>query len=221
MIIFLENVLSPAHIGAFVKVLDSEDLFESGSRTAGRVAKSQKQNLQALNSKPEVSRILTQVRQDLNKHPDFRGFAIPAKLGRVMVSRYEPGMHYGSHFDDAFIEGVRTDLSFTLFLSEPESYTGGELELTTPSGSQAIKLPAGCAIVYPSDHLHSVLPVTAGVRLSVVGWVQSRVKSSEQRSLLHELTEAIKAFEDTSTDNTNALTRLKFVRNNLLRMWAD
>lgn len=208
-------------MGAFVKVLEDNALFESGSRTAGKVAKSQKQNLQALNAKPEISRILTQVREDLNRHPDFRGFAIPAKLGRVMVSRYEPGMHYGSHFDDAFIDGVRTDLSFTLFLSEPDTYVGGELELTTPSGSQAIKLPAGCAIVYPSDHLHAVLPVTQGVRLSVVGWIQSRVKSGERRTLLHELTEAAKAFEDPSVDNSTALTRLKFVRNNLLRMWAD
>ncbi|MEM7080000.1 MAG: Fe2+-dependent dioxygenase [Pseudomonadota bacterium] len=219
MIVFLEDVLSPAHVGAFVKVLEAEHLFESGSRTAGRLAKSQKQNLQALNAQPEVARILKQVREDLSQHSVFRSFAVPAKLGRVMVSRYEPSMQYGSHFDDAFIDGVRTDLSFTVFLSDPDSYQGGELELTTPSGSQAIKLPAGCAIVYPSDHLHAVLPVTSGVRLAVVGWVRSRVKSSEQRQLLHDLDNATAALGDEVS--REVIMRLKFVRNNLLRMWSD
>lgn len=206
-------------MGAFVKVLASEHLFESGARTAGRVAKSQKQNLQALNAQPEVARILKQVRDDLTKHSVFKSFAVPAKLGRVMVSRYEPGMHYGTHFDDAFIGGARTDLSFTLFLSDPDSYTGGELELTTPSGSQSIKLPAGCAMVYPSDHLHAVLPVTEGVRLAVVGWVQSRIQRADQRQLLHDLDTATASLDGQAPAQT--ITRLKFVRNNLLRMWAD
>ncbi len=208
-------------MGAFVKVLQDDALFEPGTRTAGRLAKVQKQNLQADQTRPEVSRILKQVREDLMKHTVFRSFALPARVGRVMISRYTCGMHYGTHFDDAFIEGVRTDLSFTLFLSDPESYTGGELELTTPSGSQAIKLPAGCAIVYPSDHLHAVLPVTQGVRLTAVGWVQSRVKSSEKRQLLHELNHATQALENLDNSLEKPLTRLKFVHNNLLRMWSD
>ena len=219
MIVFLEDVLSPHHVGTFVKVLNDAELFESGSRTAGRLAKSQKQNLQALNANPEVQRVLSQVRDDLAKHTVFKQFAVLAKWGRVMVSRYEPGMHYGTHFDDAFIDGVRTDLSFTLFLSQPDSYVGGELQLVTTSGTQAIKLPAGCAIVYPSDHLHAVLPVTEGVRLSVVGWVQSRIKSSEQRQLLFELNDAIDGLG--ATVDEAAKTLLKFARNNLLRMWAD
>ncbi len=214
-------MLSAAHVDAFVKVLNDAELFESGARTAGRTAKSRKQNLQALNAKPEVARVLQQVREDLAKHSVFNSFAVPAKLGRLMVSRYEPGMHYGTHFDDAFIDGIRTDLSVTLFLSEPDSYAGGELELTTPSGSQAIKLPPGCAIVYPSDHLHAVLPVTQGVRLAVVGWVQSRIRSAEQRQLLFDLANATQALTGEDANNSDALTRLKFVRNNLLRMWAD
>ncbi len=221
MIVFLENVLSSAHVGAFVKALQNEELYETGSRTAGRLAKTQKQNLQALHAKPEVVRIVQQVREDLLKHSVFQSFAVPAKLGRIMISRYEPGMQYGNHFDDAFIDGVRTDLSFTLFLSQPDSYQGGELELSTPSGSQAIKLPAGCAIVYPSDHLHAVLPVTGGVRLTAVGWVQSRIKSSAQRQLLYELNDAAHGMEDATVSASETLMRLKFVRNNLLRMWAD
>ncbi|MEM9621680.1 MAG: Fe2+-dependent dioxygenase, partial [Pseudomonadota bacterium] len=194
------------------------ELYESGAATAGQTAKLRKQNLQALHSKPEVAGVLRQARDDLSKHNLFRQFAIPAKLGRMIVSRYEPGMAYGTHFDDAFIDGIRTDLSVTLFLSDPDSYVGGELELTTASGTQAIKLPSGCAIVYPSDHLHAVLPVTDGMRLAVVGWVQSRIKSGEQRQLLFDLAGAIQDLDPSSGD---ALTRLKLVRNNLLRMWAD
>ena len=202
-----------------MNVLNSDKLFESGARTAGRLAKTKKQNLQALKDRPETKHILEQVREGLNKHPAFKNFALPAKLGRTMISRYEPGMEYGTHFDDAFIDGARTDLSFTLFLSDPDSYEGGELELTTATGAQAIKLPAGCAIVYPSDYLHAVLPVTSGVRLSVVGWVQSRIKSTEQRQLLHDLFVATQALEGDA--DSDAVTRLKFVRNNLIRMWSD
>ena len=91
----------------------------------------------------------------------------------------------------------------------------------TGSGTQAVKLPAGCAIVYPSDHLHAVLPVTQGVRLSVVGWVQSRIKSAEQRQLLYDLRSATSGIERAAPEDVENLTRLKFVRNNLLRMWAD
>lgn len=208
---------------AFVKILDEPALYESGARTAGSAARGSKANLQAVESNPEVKRVLSQVREDLSKHAQFKTWAIPAKIGRVMVSRYEPGMHYGTHFDDAFIAGTRTDLSFTLFLSDMESYTGGELELVNSTGSQAIKLPAGCAIVYPSDQLHGVRPVTDGVRLAVVGWVQSRIRSSTQRQLLSDLATATRDIEngDDKNDKDDAVLRLKYIRNNLLRMWAD
>ena len=221
MIVFLENVLSAAHVDAFVKALDDVELFESGTRTAGSTAKSQKQNLQALNARPEVAGMLKQIREDLTRHSVFNSFALPARLGRLTISRYETGMQYGTHFDDAFIDGVRTDLSVTLFLSDPDTYSGGELELTTPSGSQAIKLPSGCAIVYPSDHLHAVLPVTDGVRLAAVGWVQSRIRSSSDRQLLFELHEATQQLEAGGVQNAEALLKLKYVRNNLIRKWSD
>ena len=219
MIVCLENVLSPSHVKAFVKILKSESLYESGDRTAGKAAKAAKQNLQAIADKPEVSRIVAQVREDLSKHTAFQSCAIPARIGRVMVSRYEPGMEYGTHFDDAFIAGVRTDISFTLFLSEMDEYEGGELELVTSTGSQAIKLPPGCAVVYPSDHLHGVRPVTKGTRLAVVGWVQSRIRSTAERQMLFELSEATSQIEGDSAQE--GLLRLKYVRNNLLRMWAE
>ncbi len=220
--ICLDNLLSSAHVGAFVKVLEDESLFADGERTAGPEARQRKSNLQALSDKPEIKRIVSEVRESLNKQPLFQRFALPARIGRVLVSRYEPGMTYGAHYDDAFIGGIRTDLSFTVFLSDPDSYSGGELELYTPMGSQALKLPAGCAIVYPSNQLHAVLPVTSGTRLAVVGWVQSRVRSLEARQTLFDLAQAADLLgSEEAKARADGMTRLKLVRNNLLRDWAD
>ncbi len=216
----LEDVVGSARVQALVSLLEDPELFESGSLTAGRSAKQIKSNLQGSKRHPEISGVVDKVREALAQNAEFKRIAIPARIGRVMVSRYEPGMSYGTHFDDAFIDGVRTDLSFTVFLSDPESYIGGALELTTPTGSQAIKLPAGCAVVYPSDQLHAVQPVTEGVRLAVVGWVQSRVRSAEQRQLLYELASATETLAATNEDEP-AITQLRFVRNNLIRMWSD
>lgn len=220
MIVCLEEVISSARVQGLVSLLENPELFESGAATAGRAAKKIKSNLQGTARHPEISRVVDKVRDELTSNPVFKRIAIPARIGRVMVSRYEPGMAYGTHFDDAFIDGVRTDISFTVFLSDPESYTGGELELSSPTGTQAIKLPAGCAIVYPSVHLHAVRPVTAGVRLAVVGWVQSRVRSPEERELLYELATATEAVAAAGADDSD-LTRLRYVRNNLMRMWGD
>ena len=220
----LEKVLSDAHVDAFVKVLGNAALFEGGDRTAGGTAKRHKRNLQAASDRPEVRRIISEAREALNRHSLFQRFAVPQRLGRMLVSRYEPGMTYGAHFDEAFIDGLRTDLSFTLFLSDADSYAGGELELHSPMGTQAIKLPAGCALVYPSDQLHAVRPVESGVRLAIIGWVQSRVRGLEQRQLLFELAEATKLVQDESGAQeglATALRQLKLVRNNLLRMWAQ
>ena len=206
---------------AFVKVLADATLFESGDRTAGRTARPRKRNLQALSDRPETKRILATVREALGRHAVFQRFALPARLGRMLVSRFDPEMTYGAHFDDAFIDGLRTDLSFTLFLSAPESYGGGELELYSPLGSQALKLPAGCALVYPSNQLHAVRPVEDGVRLAVVGWVQSRVRLAPHRDLLFDLAEAIDRVGDADGNLDDAVTELKRLRNNLIRLWSD
>lgn len=204
---------------AFVSALGETSLYASGAQTAGAQAAVGKANLQARPERPEVQKIVQQVRDALIQRDDFQRFAVPAQIGRVLISRYEPGMHYGSHFDEAFIDGLRTDLSFTLFLSEPDSYGGGELALHTSAGSQAVKLPAGCAIVYPSDQLHEVLPIEHGVRLAVVGWVQSRIKSAAERMLQYELSEATRSLE-AGSDPADPILKLKMVRNNLLRHWS-
>ena len=143
----LENVLAESLVRAFVTVLDDMSLYESGARTAGKTAHERKQNLQANPDKPEFQRVVSAVRDGLKQHSLFQRFAIPSRIGRVTISRCEAGMSYGTHYDNAFIEGIRTDLSFTLFLSSPETYEGGEVELQSSMGAQSIKLPSGCALV--------------------------------------------------------------------------
>ena len=156
---------------AFVKVLEDPALYESGARTAGKLAKEKKHNLQAVADQPEVTRIVAQVREDLSKNAQFRTWAVPARMGRVMVSRYESGMTYGTHFDDAFIEGVRTDLSFTLFLSDMDTYEGGDLSIYDPPDHRAAPRERGTAVAFPAYVPHAVLPVTRGTRCSLTAWV--------------------------------------------------
>ena len=179
-----------------------------------------KSNLQGRTSAAEISGVTEKIRSVLNKNKLFNNIAIPAKIGRILISRYEAGMKYDVHYDEPLIDRLRTDLSFTVFLTDPDTYVGGELEIDSPSGAQAIKLPAGCAVIYPSDRLHAVLPITDGTRLTAVGWVQSRIRSSEQRQLLFELADTTTRLE-TSGAQTSEITSLKHLRNNLLRMWSE
>ena len=129
--------------------------------------------------------------QALLAHPVFKAVARPKQLVGLLVSRYRPGMEYGLHVDDAMMQGVRTDLSFTLFLSAPEAYEGGELVIEGNDAENAIKLPAGSAVVYPTTSLHRVAPVTAGERLVVVGWVRSLIRRADQREILFDLDAAV------------------------------
>ncbi|MEO1335249.1 MAG: Fe2+-dependent dioxygenase, partial [Myxococcota bacterium] len=156
----------------------------------------------------------------LLKNADFKAVALPEKIVRLSFSRYTEGMRYGAHVDDAFIGGRRTDLSFTLFLSEPESYGGGELVIQRYDGDEQIKLPKGSLYLYPSDSLHYVAPVEFGTRLAAVGWVHSRVRMDEQRAVLFDLDRALRRLPRNDETHDIRLTLLR-ARNSLLRMWAD
>jgi PKHD-type hydroxylase len=137
-----------------------------------------------------------------------------------MFSRYEGGMHYGSHVDDALMQGMRTDVSFTLFLSEPESYDGGELVIESASGEDAVKLDAGSLLAYPSTTLHHVAAVTRGVRLAAVGWARSFIRDGAQRELLFDLDTARRrlfAREGKSAEYDLVSKSLA----NLMRMWVE
>ena len=144
----------------------------------------------------------------------------PKALTPLLFSRYEKGMHYGSHVDDALMHGVRTDVSFTLFLSEPDSYQGGELVIETPAGDDAVKLSAGSLVAYPATTLHHVAPVTRGVRLAAVGWARSFIREPAQRELLFDLDTARRRMfaREGKTDDGDLLSKSLA---NLLRMWMD
>ena len=137
-----------------------------------------------------------------------------------MISRYKPGKQYGTHVDDALMSGMRTDISFTLFLAEPETYEGGALVVESAAGEQEFRLAAGAMIVYPSTALHRVESVKKGERLAAVGWARSFIRSSEQREILFDLENARRNIFDLH-GKTLAFDQLSKCSANLLRMWAD
>src|ERR1043165_1097084 len=167
MQIVIGNVLAAEEV-ALVRETLARATFEDGRETAGFAARLVKENLQATNDrKGETVRRLVEERILGN---ELFGMAVrPKALTAVMFSRYESGMQYGSHVDDALMAGMRTDVSFTLFLSDPESYDGGELVIESASGEDAVKLAAGSLLAYPSTALHHVAPVTRGERLAPGG----------------------------------------------------
>jgi PKHD-type hydroxylase len=211
---------------AISHVLTGEDLatlaprlagltFVDGKATAGAAARKVKHNEQA--SGPDLAAVLAFVGAAIKRHPVLEAAARPAEWGPMLVSRYRPGMAYGRHVDNAFMEHVRSDLSFTLFLAGPETYDGGELALDLPGGTQAIKLPAGSMVVYPSTSIHEVVPVTRGERLAVVGWIESRVRGAEHREMLFDLANA-RTLVAGSNAPPDAHLLLQKVEANLLRL---
>lgn len=217
MIAVLDDLLSPAETTALAGAAAALD-FVSGDSTAGRIARRVKSNLQARPG-AATEAVLEKARRALLAHPDFQAMAIPKAFASMLVSRTEDGGHYGDHVDNALMGGQRSDLSFTLFLSDPDSYDGGELTMVDTIEDRQFKLGPGAAIVYPSNTLHRVEPVTRGSRLVVVGWVTSRVRDPGQREILFDLANALAGAEAAGDKAQIAL--LMKTRSNLLRMWAD
>ncbi len=217
MILHIAQVLDRADLDALTEVAAAAE-FADGRATAGSAAQQVKYNEQA---EPEhVTGALRLVEQRLQASELFSQAARPSAFVRLLLSRYGPGMAYGSHVDEAVIAEQRTDLSFTLFLTEPASYDGGELVMEDSSGERAWKLPAGDLLLYPSTYVHRVNEVRAGERLAVVGWVTSRVRDPHHRELLFELDTAVRT-EWRARGDSDQLARLNRVRNNLLRQWLD
>ena len=163
------------------------------------------------------------LKQALARSPEFAEFAFPVALAPPMMTRYKPGMKYGAHADAAFIQlpgaTIRSDLSCTIFLNDPADYDGGELRIRIGDAELMFKLKPGEAILYPSDTLHQVVPVTKGERLVAITFIQSRIQDPFRRNLLYELNE-IAALEGLKMDPEN-FGRLQLVQQNLLRHWSD
>lgn len=166
--------------------------FADGRRTAGGMARKVKANQQADGSDPAVQALARFVRQALERCEPFGLYARPARWSNLLFSRYTPGDAYGLHMDDAVMKAddggpLRTDLSFTLFLSDPESYEGGSLIVDGLDGEREMKPAAGSLVLYSTGALHRVAPVTSGERLACVGWVQSFIRRTDEREILFDL----------------------------------
>ena len=219
MIVQIGGLLQDETVNSLRQALAEETAgFKAGAATAGWHARDVKNNEQA--SGPVAAKAIAVVGEALNAHAVFKAVARPKALVGMLVSRYGPGMEYGSHVDNAVMNGMRTDLSFTVFLAPPSDYEGGELVIEGNDGEQTVKLEAGSAVIYPSTSLHRVAAVTKGERLVVVGWVRSMVRSAEQREMLFDLDQMIAAMREDQTQRA-IIGRLLKTKANLLRMWVD
>lgn len=216
---------------AIANILNDDDLrtvrealttarFVDGKETAGFAARLVKDNRQAKASDKSPDAIRTLVADRILANDIFRIAARPKTLTPLLFSRYEPGMKYGSHVDDALMQGMRTDVSFTLFIDDPDSYDGGELVIETAAGEDAVKLPAGSLIAYPSTSLHRVAEVTRGQRNVVVGWARSFIRDAAQRELLFDLDTARRQIFEREGKSAEFDLISKSLAN-LLRMWAE
>lgn len=216
MPIVFDDLLTPAEITVLQQAAAALR-FESGAASAGSLARAVKDNEQAV-AGPDAEAVAEKVRRALLAHPGFQALAYPRAFAQVMVTRTAGGGQYGTHVDNALIGGARADISFTLFLSDPDSYDGGALTITDRVEDRSFKLAPGAAIVYPSNTLHRVEPVTRGARLVVIGWVQSWVREPARREILFDLWQSMTRAE--AAGDLDGARLIQKSRSNLIRMWA-
>lgn len=225
MLLVIEELFTKDEVAIFRKHLSTAQ-WQDGKLTAGSQALRIKAN-QQLDDNSELSQTLgSEILKRLSQHPQFVSAALADKVYPPKFNCYENGGHYGTHVDSAVIslpnshELMRTDLSATLFFSEPSSYDGGVLSIETEFGVQEVKLNAGDMVLYPSSSLHQVTPVTHGQRVCAFFWVQSMVRDDNLRAMLYDLDQSIQALTaELGADNAEVL-RLSSVYHNLLRTWA-
>lgn len=225
MLLTIPQVLVPDQIRRCREQLAAASWVD-GRVTAGHQGARVKQNRQLPESSPLVLELGDLILTALERNPLFISAALPSRVYPPLFNRYEGGEHFGEHVDNAvrLLPGsgmkIRTDLSATLFLSEPDDYDGGELLIEDTYGAHSIKLPAGDLVVYPASSLHRVMPVTRGARLASFFWVQSMIRDDGQRTILFDLDSAIQRLGATNADES-ARVRLTGCYHNLLRMWCE
>lgn len=217
MLFQIPNVLSADELSQLQGDLVNAE-FIDGKTTAGWYAKQVKNNQQL--HQDAAKSLESGVKAALMRHPLFQVAVRPKQLHSLRFSRYDVGMSYGTHADNAMMGSYRSDVSFTLFLSEPGDYEGGELVIEGADDEQPYKLPAGDVIVYPSSTLHRVNQVTQGQRLVVVGWVQSLIRDPAQRELLFDI-DTVRRSLFAQYGKTNEFDLLSKSVSNLLRRWAE
>ncbi|MBX3628525.1 MAG: Fe2+-dependent dioxygenase [Nitrosomonas sp.] len=226
MLLTIPDILTKAQVAECRKLMGQAEWVD-GNITSGHQSALAKNNTQ-LPEESEVARSLGEFIQDaLSMSLLFISAALPLKVFPPLFNRYECGQAFGTHVDNAIrqLRGtnfrIRSDLSATLFLSEPEDYEGGVLTIEDTYGTQEVKLPAGSMILYPASSLHHVTPVTRGTRVSSFFWIQSMVRNDAHRTLLFQLDNAIQKLTADRGGKDPEVISLTGVYHNLLRMWAD
>lgn len=228
MLICVPGILSKDDVAEFRRIMDSSD-WEDGRSTAGAQSAMVKRNEQ-LPPDSEVARKLGhRIISAMTASPRFLAAAIPQQIFPPLFNRYaaDSGHHFGIHVDNA-VRGdkltglrIRTDLSVTLFLSEPEEYDGGELVVEDLYGSHEVKLPAGDLVLYPASSLHMVTPVTRGVRVASFFWLQSMIRDPLARSMIFDLDTTIQGLSQRLGRDDPEMVRLTGLYHNLIRYWAE
>jgi len=225
MLLHVPRVLSAAHVAEVRRLLDETNWID-GRVTAGYQSARAKDNMQVPEDHPVARQVGDLIVRELQANALFMSAALPLKIFPPLFNRYSGGQSFGLHVDNAIrqVRGtghrVRTDLSATLFLAEPDEYDGGELVVEDTYGQHRVKLPAGHLVLYPATSLHLVEPVTRGARIASFFWIQSMIRDDGQRTLLFDLDGAIQRLNEDAPDHP-AGVQLTGIYHNLLRRWAD
>ncbi len=213
----IAHILDPTGVDRIRSAL-AKVAFVDGCVTAGQLAGAVKDNTQAQGI--DIEPVREFVRDRLMAHPVFSLATRPKAIIGPTFSHYGPGQSYGRHVDDPIMAGQRTDLAFTLFLSDPAAYEGGELITDSPANEEAVKLSAGSVLIYPATTLHRVAPVTRGERLAAIGWIRSYVRRVDHREILFDLGTVLHRMIRHGNSKDDADLLAKSVAN-LTRLWCD
>jgi PKHD-type hydroxylase len=222
MLIHIPKVLTGDQLAEINRIMDTAR-FVDGRLSAGKAARRVKNNVEMAESPDLMNTLNNLVMGAVVRNPIYQAAALPLKAATPFYAKYGPGQTYGDHVDDPIMgapQRYRTDISMTVFLNEPDDYEGGELVIHTAFGQQRTKLPAGDAIMYPSGSLHHVAEVTQGERRVAVTWIQSMIRSPEQRELLYNLHQARETLlRDQPEAEETRKVDVTYI--NLVRMWAE
>lgn len=220
MIVEIPEVFTQAEVKEILEKLSTAE-FIDGKKTAGWNARGVKNNEQLKANDPRAAQLKEMVKSKLGKNLLFQATVRPKSIHTMLFSRYEVGMSYGRHTDNAMMgSSWRSDISFTIFLTPPETYKGGELVIEGASRETAYRLSPGAAIAYPSSTLHRVNPIIEGSRWAIVGWVQSWIRDPAQREILFDLDTARRSIFN-SQGKTSEFDLISKSLANLLRSWMD
>ncbi len=221
MLLQIPGVLNKDQVETVMREL-GQGAYEDGRASAGLIARDVKKNLQVKRDAEAAKKCAPLILEALRRNATFYSIALPHRIFGPIFNRYDVGMTYGSHVDNAIMaddRSVRSDVSATLFLSPPDSYDGGELVLQEHQSERRIKLPPGSMVVYSSTNVHRVEPVKRGTRIAAIFWIQSLVRDESRREILHDLNEILAGLHDKLDGNEQMA--LASIYSNLMRQWAE